>query len=74
MNGPLNNGELVAMLRDRCQHGQASWAREHGLSEALVSLVLAGKQRPGPKIAAALGYQRKVGWYPLQDKKPLLGK
>lgn len=69
MNDHLSAGELVAMLRERTLQGQATWARAHGLSETLVSLVLSGKQRPGPKIAAALGYHKKVVFAPLQSKK-----
>ena len=56
----LSAGDLVAILRSRCEAGQATWARAHGLSEGLISSVLSGRQKPGPKIAAALGYKRKV--------------
>lgn len=69
MNDYLVAAEIVAMLRDRTASGQATWARAHGLSETLVSLVLSGKQRPGPKIAAALGYRKKVVFAPLQSNK-----
>ena len=68
-NDTLTAAELVKVLRECTEHGQATWARAHGVSETLVSLVLAGKQKPGPKIARALGYQKKVVFAPLQTQK-----
>jgi hypothetical protein len=37
--------------------GIRSWAREHGLSAAYVSDVLAKRREPGPSICEAFGLQ-----------------
>lgn len=67
----LSGDDIRSVLRIRCEQwgGQGAFAASVGLSETLVSLVLAGKQKPGPKIARALGYQKKVVFVPLQSKK-----
>lgn len=67
----LSAAELIVVLRHRCDAwgGQRAFCASVGLSETLISLVLAGKQKPGPKIARALGYQKKVVFVPLLSEK-----
>ena len=65
----VTSADLVRQLRERTASGQATWARAHGLSETLVSLVLSGNQKPGPKIAEALGYRKKIVFVPLHERK-----
>jgi len=65
----METGEsLVAMLRSQCeQSSQREFARQAGLSETLVSLVLSGKRPMTASIAKALGYQKKIAWQALQQ-------
>jgi len=68
VGGAANNTELVAMLKARCEgHGASRiFAHQAGVTESLVSQILNGKQKMGPKVAKALGYRRVVRWEPLQ--------
>lgn len=67
----IDAGEIVRLLRMRCNElgGQGAFAAAAGLSETLVSLVLSGKQKPGPKVARALGFRKKCVFVPLQQTK-----
>jgi len=59
------NADLVGMLKARCEaSSQAAVARECGVSETYISLVLSGRQKIGPKLARIFGYRR--GWVTLQ--------
>ncbi len=60
--------DLLDMLRERCQGDGAAraFAREAGVSETLISLILAEKRSIGPKVAKALGYRKFIRWVSLQ--------
>ena len=53
-------------LRQILQHriteagGAAIWARNAKISHSMVSLTLTGEREAGDKMAAALGYKRRV--------------
>ena len=59
-------------LRQILQHriteagGAAIWARNAKISHSMVSLTLTGERECGDKMAAALGYKRKVVFEALQ--------
>lgn len=50
------------VLRRECGRAGSAprWAQARGVSERYVYDVLAGKQPPGPKILAAMGYRKVV--------------
>lgn len=53
----METTSLVNLLRRRCAKSTpAAVARELGLSESTLSLILRGKRQPGPKVARALGF------------------
>ncbi len=66
----LTEGDMRNILRHRCEAvgGQAEFARQAGVSEGLVSLVMLGKRSVGKKLAEAMGYQKKVVFESLQSK------
>ena len=67
----IEGADIVRLLRMRCDEsgGQGAYAAAAGLSETLISLVLSGKQKPGPKVARALGFRKKFVFVPLQQTK-----
>ena len=69
-DGAIDTTQLLALFHDAAGgYGASSaFAKKHGLSESLISVVGSGKQKIGPKIAAALGYRRIVLWVPLHDE------
>jgi hypothetical protein len=69
MNG-LSETDLRHVLRKACKQGGGvvKWSRDHNISDPYVCLVLSGHAKPGPKIAKALGYKKKVVFQPLQPQ------
>jgi len=54
---------IVTDLRKRStKQGQASVARELGVSRSYLSHILAGRRQPGPKLLRAMGF--KVTYQP----------
>jgi hypothetical protein len=51
---------VLQLLHAACKKAgsQSAWAREHGVRQQYVSLVLNGSRRAGPQILAALGLAR----------------
>ena len=68
MTDAINTEALLRKLHEATavKGGAAQLARDGGVTEGLVSQIVNGKQKIGPKVARALGYQRKVLWTPLQ--------
>ena len=62
MTEPITEAELRARLRAACDAagGQKAYADSIGVSEALVSLVLLGKQSAGPAISRPLGFTKHI--------------
>lgn len=64
LSGPkqsgMNTEHAIEILRAAVDDAGsiAAWADQNGISRPYVSLVLRGRQEPGPKIAAALGLQQ----------------
>lgn len=58
----FNKTDVLTMLRSHISYeeSQKDLAREMGVSEAYVSLVLAGKREPGPKVLKFLGLRQIV--------------
>jgi hypothetical protein len=58
----LSQSDIIGILRHRiaAEGGQVAWAKRHGINQAYVSLALAGKIGVGPRIAKAVGYDKKV--------------
>lgn len=58
----FNKNDVLTMLRGFISYedSQKDLAREMGVSEAYVSLVLAGKRQPGPKVLKFLGLRQVV--------------
>lgn len=58
----FNTTDVLNMLRSHISYeeSQKDLAREMGVSEAYVSLVLAGKRQPGPKVLTFLGLRQIV--------------
>jgi transcriptional regulator with XRE-family HTH domain len=58
----LTAADVLNMLRSHIsdERSQKDLAREIGVSETYVSLVLAGKRQPGPKVLTFLGLRRVV--------------
>jgi hypothetical protein len=54
------NERVLQKLRAACKKAgsQSAWAREHGIQQQYVSLVLTGRRQPGPQILGALGLTR----------------
>jgi len=64
--------DVIEILRDDITasiDGQAAWARTHGVSPAYVNDVLNGRRDPGPKILAAIGFEKVVTYRPKEGKK-----
>lgn len=62
-----HKGDLIDLLRREVEAtSQSAFARKAGVQQSLISNILHGKERMGPKVAKALGYQRVVTWEPLQ--------
>lgn len=55
-----------AALAHACRNagGQAAWARQHGISRAYVSQVLAATRPPSQRILDALGLVRDTSYRP----------
>lgn len=49
--------DIIAILRRRCDRGQNALAIEAGVSECFLSHVLSGINRPGPKLLNLIGYE-----------------
>jgi len=63
----ITQEELRELLREQvAETGASRFARQHGISETLVSLVTHGHQKPGPRIAEALGYRKIIRFEALQ--------
>ena len=62
--------DLLPLLRAACEGKgkRAAFARKAGISRALVTQTLAGDVPLGPAVAAALGYQKKMFYTPLQGQ------
>lgn len=74
---------MIDLLRrdiaERFGGSQAAWARAHGVTDALVSLVLCGHKAPGPSILRPLGlkkvkrimvgYERAASWKGSRDEQ-----
>jgi plasmid maintenance system antidote protein VapI len=61
-------GDLIELLRQEvAATSQTEFARKAGVQQSLISNILHGKERIGPKVAKALGYHRVITWEPLQD-------
>lgn len=59
--------DLIELLRREVEAtSQSDFARRAGVQQSLISNILRGKERMGPKVAKALGYHRVVTWEPLQ--------
>jgi len=60
-------GDLIELLRrEVAASSQTEFARKAGVQQSLISNILHGRERMGPKVAKALGYRRVVTWEPLQ--------
>ena len=62
MMNALSSADLVAVLRHRCEASgtQDAWAKANLISPTMVNLVLHGRRDPSERIAAALGFTKKV--------------
>jgi DNA-binding transcriptional regulator YdaS (Cro superfamily) len=69
----LNENDLRQILRHRCESAgsAAKFARQADLSEGLVSQILSGRQKMGPKMARALGYRKIIRFEPLQPNSDM---
>ena len=65
----INADNLRQILRHRVEEAgtAANFARQHGLSEGLISQVLSGRHKIGPKIARACGYRKITVFQALQE-------
>jgi transcriptional regulator with XRE-family HTH domain len=59
----MTTEELHELLRQECiRTSQRAVADKAGVSESLISQILSGKQKIGPKVAKVLGYRRRRIW------------
>jgi DNA-binding transcriptional regulator YdaS (Cro superfamily) len=65
----LTENDMRNILRHRCASAgsAAAFAQQANLSEGLVSQILSGRQKVGPKMAKALGYRKIIRFEPLQS-------
>ena len=63
----MTTEELLELLRRECiATSQRAVAERAGVSDGLISLILTGKQKIGPKVAKALGYRRVKSWVEIE--------
>ena len=62
--------DAVKALEFEVRGNQSQWAKEHDVSPAYVSDVLAGRRDPGKKILDALGLERVVTYRPSSKALP----
>jgi hypothetical protein len=69
-DGMISESDLRDILRHKCEAAgnSSKWATANGLNRGSVILSLSGQNRIGPKIAAALGYEKKVVFIACKDK------
>jgi hypothetical protein len=60
-NGLMTPDQVLVLLRQACNAAgsQSAWAQQHGVSDAYVSAVLAGKKLPGPRILRGIGLRKE---------------
>lgn len=64
----MNQDDFIRLLRAKVkEEGSAfKFATNHGISFGYISGVLCGASKPGPKIAAALGLKKVIGYEPIK--------
>ena len=63
---------VLALLRECVAEAGSlrAWAAAHELSHAYVRDVLMGSRPPGPRVLAALGYERVISLQPVKGGRP----
>jgi hypothetical protein len=62
--------DLVDVLRTAvAKSSLRRWAVANGFSPSFISLVLNGKSKMTPMLAAVLGYEKIPGWMPAKSRK-----
>lgn len=63
----MDSDELLVLLRDRVrtEGGSHRFAANHDLSPSYITTVLCGLNKPGPKIAMALGLKKVITFEPI---------
>ena len=66
----INLDKLLALLSAEVAGlgGQSRFAQSAGVSQAYVADILAGKRSPGPKILAALGFEKVTLYRPVKSR------
>lgn len=61
----LSESDIRNVLRHRCEAagGQKSWAIDHGVSPQYVCDILRGRKEVSERVAALLGYDRRIQFY-----------
>lgn len=64
----MNADDLVKLLRERikAEGSVARFAENHDLSNGYVCKVLYCNEKPGPKIALALGLKKVISFVPIK--------
>ena len=64
----MNADDLLRLLRECIQKEGSAYrfAKNHEVSEQYLGNVLAGKYKPGPKIALALGLKKVITFEPIK--------
>lgn len=62
----MDADELIRLLRQKVKEegGYLKFAEKHQISQGYLSNVLCGINKPGPKIAHALGLKRRWNYEP----------
>jgi hypothetical protein len=64
----MNDSDILKMLPGAFREAGSlrGWAKQHGMTASYVSSVMHKRSRPGPRILAALGLERRETISPLR--------